>query len=182
MSRKNFSLHRAGNWQRFVPTLCGAVLASCASCGLANASFINEYAPNNWTLTNTDADGFASVQSGGLNLVLTGGNTGSGVPGLTDFTIAAPAAGTVAFSFDYSSLDFPTFDFAGYLLGNTFVQLADSDGMSGNVKFAVSAGEQFGFRVGTADNQGEPVSSPSRASARHRRFPSRVQLESPSSC
>jgi hypothetical protein len=109
-----------------------------------------------FTLTNTNADGSVQVSGDGLSVALTGGNNGSGLPGTTDFLTSALADGVVNFAFSYASLDTPTFDFAGYLLGSTFVQLADTDGEFGNATFPVTLGESFGFRVGTVDNEGEP--------------------------
>ena len=120
----------------------------------ARAGMIGAYDPSLWTLTNTSADGFVTVTAAGVDI--TGGNTGTGNPGTTDFQIVAVGTGLVSFSFEYFSLDSPTFDYAGYLLGPNFFPLADSSGISGSQSFAVTLGENFGFRVGTADNQFEP--------------------------
>ncbi len=81
---------------------------------------------------------------------------------MTDWTATAVASGLVTFDYSYFSLDIDPInppsgnDFAGYILGNTFVQLADISGQSGQGSFAVTLGQTFGFRVGTIDNQGEP--------------------------
>ena len=120
----------------------------------ARAGMIGAYDPSLWTLTNTSADGFVTPIATGVEI--TGGNTGSGNPGTTDFQIVAVGTGLVSFSFVYFSLDSPTFDYAGYLLGPNFFPLADSSGISGSQSFAVTLGENFGFRVGTVDNQYEP--------------------------
>lgn len=122
----------------------------------AKASFIGDYAPSQFTLTNVNADGSVTAPAGGLSIILTGGNNGSGLPGTTDYLAAATGAGTVSFQYSYSSFDFPGLDFAGYLVGGAFSQFANTDGQSGAGMFAVSAGQRFGFRVGTADNTGEP--------------------------
>src|SRR5260370_21918156 len=107
-----------------------------------------------WTLTNPSADGFVTPIANGVEI--TGGNTGSGNPGTTDFQILAAGTGLVSFSFVYSSLDLPSLDYAGYLLGPNFSPLADTSGTSGSQSFTVTFGERFGFRVGTVDNQFEP--------------------------
>jgi hypothetical protein len=134
-----------------------AVLAfSVAGVMPLEAGFVGNYQLGNFLLTNVEADGFAVTPDGGVSVVLTGGNTGSGQPGSTDLTIPANAAGIVAFTFLYSSLDLPGFDYAGYILGSTFLQFADSDGQSATVTFPVIAGQIFGFRIGTVDNTGEP--------------------------
>ena len=125
----------------------------------ASAAFLFDFAPaNTFQLVNTNADG--SVIATTDQFLLTGGNTGSGDPGTTDFVATALSSGTVNFNWSYSSLDSPGFDFAGYLLNGNFFFLADTDGESGvnpcaTCSFQVNAGQSFGFRVGTADNQGE---------------------------
>jgi hypothetical protein len=127
----------------------------CAVPPQADAAFVADYAVSNFTFTNINADGSVALLPSGV-LVLTGGNNGSGLFGRTDFTVPAAGAGAVSFNYDYSSLDFPGFDFAAYLLLGSFAQFADSDGMSGAVTFSVNEGDVFGFRVATDDNGGEP--------------------------
>src|SRR5262249_28187490 len=122
----------------------------------AKASFIGTYDLSNFTLTNTNADGSAMTPDSGLTLVLTGPNNGSDLAGTTSLTISAAASGLLQFSYSYSSLDTPEFDFAGYILGATFIQLADTDGQSGSISVPITAGQTFGFRVGSLDNTGEP--------------------------
>lgn len=154
------------------------------SSQLAKADFVGDYALSNFTLTNTNDGEFPSYTNGTetsmLNtdgteiLVLTGGNSGSGIGGVTDFFITAAASGTVDFDWSYSSTDLSSHgvapygcgagfaqscDNAGYLLGGTatsnYVELAsDTNQGSGFVSFTVTAGETFGFSVETADNQG----------------------------
>ena len=136
----------------------------------AKAGFIGYYDLNNFTLTNTctaqgadpcpPPDGFATTFNNGVSAVLFGGNNGSGLSGVTDLVIAAQAAGTVQFDYSYSAFDFPGADYAGYLKGNVFTQLANTTGQASPagqpVSFTVTAGQLFGFRVGTVDNLGEP--------------------------
>jgi hypothetical protein len=114
------------------------------------------YTMNAFGLINNNADGFAISPDGGLSVILTGGNNGSGLTGTTDLVTTANASGIIAFSYMYSSVDMPGFDWAGYLIGNLFTQLADTDGQAGTASFTVSAGDIFGFRVETFDNTQEP--------------------------
>src|SRR5262249_20197159 len=114
------------------------------------------YALNAFALFNNNADGSAISPDGGLSVILTGGNNGSGLTGTTDLVTTANASGVIAFSYMYSSLDTPGFDWAGYLIGNLFTQLADTDGQAGTASFTVSTGDIFGFRVETFDNTQEP--------------------------
>ena len=121
----------------------------------AQAGFLGYYSLANFTLTNTDADGFANAGPGD-SIILTGGNSGSDLPGTTDLTIAAADTGSVSFSYQYGTLDFPGFDLAGFLYNSIFTELANSDGTSGTFIFPVAKGQTFGFRVATIDNTGEP--------------------------
>ena len=123
--------------------------------GSANAAFIGPYDPASFVLTNMNSDGFAEFRPNG-SLVLTGGNNGSGTPGTTNFLVAAAGTGLVTFNFSYSSLDAVLAEVVGYMVGSSFNLLADRDGTSGPVSFAVTAGQTFGFRIATEDNTGEP--------------------------
>jgi len=136
---------------RLLPWVLGVALAPGAL-----GSFIGEYAPERFTLTNVSADGYVTTAGDGASILLTGGNLGSGVQGITDFTIAAAGAGMVWFDYMYSSLDMPGFDSAAYLVGDLVLGFADTDGQSGTISFPVSVGELFGWRVATLDNTGEP--------------------------
>jgi hypothetical protein len=135
----------------------------------AQASFIGVYSLAKFTLTNSDltggtsgTNGFAISPDGGLSVILTGGNSGSGLAGVTDLVISAVASGLVRFEYSYSSLDSPGFDVSGYLLTGNFFPLSDANGVCnaapcpGVVQFAVSVGQSFGFRVETMDNTSEP--------------------------
>jgi hypothetical protein len=107
-------------------------------------------------LTNTSADGSVDVGSDNLSFTLTGGNTGSGLPGSTDFFTVSQTSGLVEFQYSYSSFDLPGFDSAGYRVGNIRTQLSFTDGESGFASLTVSAGQIYGWWVDTADNTGEP--------------------------
>lgn len=144
-----------------------AIAVSLAMAPHAKASFINDYALDMFTLSNTNANGYAITPDSGLSVQLTGGNTGSGLAGTTDLTVTAAASGVIEFDYSFLSLDSKSpvcgagsnlaCDYGGYLLGGVYTQLAnDTNQTSGEVSFNVSAGQTFGFRVGTVDNNGEP--------------------------
>jgi hypothetical protein len=139
------------------PVLTAMLLGGIAFSSSAKAATINP-SLNQFILTNTSADGSVDISNNGLSFVLIGGNTGSGVFGTTDFTSLAQNTGTVEFHYSYASFDTPGFDFAGYLLGNTRVQLAGIDGEAGLGSFSVSSGQSYGWYVNTLDNTGEPGS------------------------
>lgn len=109
-----------------------------------------------FSLVNTNADGTAASPDGGVSVTITGGNNGSGLGGTTDLIATAPSPVTIVFQFLYTSLDSPTFDWAGFVVNDLFTQVADTSGQSGNASFPVLAGDTFGFRVGTEDNTSEP--------------------------
>jgi hypothetical protein len=132
-------------------------------------NFTGSYALNQFTLANiniqplANPDGTASSPDGGLSLLLTGGLSGSGSLGETDFFIGAAATGTVQFDWLFSN-GVPGFISGGYLVGARStsacappcITLSDASG-SGEVSFGVTQGEIFGFFVIT-DNQANPVS------------------------
>ena len=109
-----------------------------------------------FVLTNSNADGTAVSPDGGISVILTGGNNGSGLSGTTDLLAIARGPGPIEFQYTYFSLDAPTFDRAGYLIGDQFTPLADTTGQFGSASFLVIGGDTFGFRVATDDNTGEP--------------------------
>jgi hypothetical protein len=153
-------------WQSLVG-LCGVFTMNLALMAPAQAgSFTGSYDISNWTIIDTTGDGSVITPDLGLSIIITGGNNGSGLPGMTDFVISAPASGLVQFNWSYSSLDL---DFAcgvsftlpcddgGYLLNGAYTELADAANQgSGSASFSVTAGEIFGFQVDTGDNTGEP--------------------------
>lgn len=161
-------------WRRIVWILG----LSIALTPQARAGLIGYYKLDNWALTNTDnglfpsfTNGSAVTTDGGLSVVLTGGGSGSALPGTTDLVIQAIGTGLVQFRYSYFSLDIPTAfnpgcgplsvdpcDLAGYLLNGNFTPLADDVNQQAGTTtaFAVRTGDTFGFRVVTLDNIGEP--------------------------
>lgn len=138
-----------------------ALIVGLAGSSQVSAGIIEDYPLGDFTLINTNADGLGL--SGTSTLILIGPNNGTGLPGTTDLVTTAKTTGTIDFNYSYSTLDIwspgdpdAPFDYAGYLIGSTFHQLADNDGQSGTASFAVTAGQTFGFRVASIDNSGEP--------------------------
>jgi len=136
---------------------CALALAALASQP-ARADFITPYSLSDFTLTNTNADGTVMTPDGGLSIVFTGGNNGSGEPGFTTLVTTAAASGLVQFQFSYFSFDLPGNDGSGYLVNNVFTPLADTSGTASSspISFNVTAGEIFGFEMTTVDNEFEP--------------------------
>ena len=136
----------------------GVLLLLGAVCAHANG-FIGPYAPGAFTLINSGGltpNGFADFPDFNT-LVLTGSNDGNGeLGGTTDLVTAALGTGIFQFDWTFFTTDDPGYEFAGYLVGTNFTQFSDTNGDSGSVSTLVTAGELFGFRVGTVDNTGGP--------------------------
>ncbi|MDB9413865.1 PEP-CTERM sorting domain-containing protein [Microcystis aeruginosa] len=148
-------------------TTVSLTLAAASSASAATVfGFQDAYDPINWTLTNSNADGFVDTSGAPASISLTGGNNGSDSSGTTDYTTTAAAAGTVTFNWNYSTTDFLVDDFCSNL-PNSFcdpfivlvngvqtIPLNPSGGttQSGTSTFNVLAGDSFGFRIATADN------------------------------
>lgn len=175
---------RRGPWQGLLFTFLGALGIYLALSQSARADFVGNYAVSDFTLTNSaypaSSNGSAVSNNGGLSVVITGGDSGSGLPGSTYWTIEALTSGMVEFDWSYTpsqtglgcGLNFQgPCDDAGYVLGQsgqtlqqdlsepgglTFVDLgSDPNQSSGVTSFAVTAGQIFGFEVDTY-NQGLP--------------------------
>ena len=133
-------------------TTVSLTLAAASGASAATVfGFQDAYDPINWTLTNSNADGFVDTSGAPASISLTGGNNNTGNPGTTNYTTTAAAAGTVTFNWDYSSDDSPVFDGFAYLLNGSFYFLTSSPN-NGTSTFNVLAGDSFGFRVYTDDN------------------------------
>jgi len=135
--------------------LAGATLGLAANPAQALTQFAGYYAPANWTQS---IQGDGSINTGGApaSISLSGADDGSFNSQDTDFTIAAPLAGTVSFDWAYSTNDNAPFDPFGYLLNGAFTQLTDDSGaqnQSGSASFSVLAGDVFGFRQNSFDSR-----------------------------
>jgi hypothetical protein len=155
-------IKRAGRSPDRVSYITMALLISTAFAYSAKANNITPPL-NQFVLSSTNADtsmgdGSVVVSADDLSFILTGGNDGSGIEGITQFTFSALTGGVVQFQYSYSSIDTPGFDSAGYLLGNNQFQLTDTDtaGIVASSSFTVSAGQVYGWWVDTADNTGGP--------------------------
>ncbi len=144
---------------RLLRLLVVCTLFVCAAGNAFANGFIAPYGPANFSLINSGGvapNGYATFPDSNT-LVLTGSNDGNGLlGGTTDLVTAALATGLFQFDWSFSTLDDPTFEYAGYIVGSNFVELADTDGESGHVSTMVLAGETIGFRAGTVDNTGGP--------------------------
>jgi hypothetical protein len=136
--------------------LAGATLGLAANPAQALTQFAGYYAPANWTQS-IQGDGFINTGGAPASISLSGADDGTETNQNTDFTIAAPTAGTVSFDWAFSTDDDEgtEFDPFGYLLNGAFTQLTIDNfslTQSGSVSFSVLAGDVFGFRQNSIDS------------------------------
>jgi hypothetical protein len=148
---------------------CVLAMAGTAQAGTV-VGFSGPFAVANWSFATTD-DGSVNTAGAPASIVLTGGDSGSGISSTTDFTIQVAKDTTISFSWDYVTFDDLAFvDPFGYLLGTgplLFTQLtADDDAntplitQSGTASVFVQAGETFGFRGFSTDSEfGEGITT-----------------------
>ena len=107
------------------------------------------------------ADGTVTYDpfGGGENVNMVGGNNNSGTQGFTIFFVSgAIITQTTTVSFDWEQItadgDLPAFDSFGYLLGNTLFPISPNGASVENGTFSIEvpAGQNFGFFIGTMDN------------------------------
>ncbi len=163
MKERRAFFRGAAKWP-FLKWLWGAVVLTIAAPG-ASAAFIGTFDFTNFTLLESSfADG-CWTPVGTQMLMLTGPSDGSGMPGNTDFIMTMQEPGPIAFNFSFRTKDDPTWEYAGYILTDSysidclacFHPLADTDGDSGSVIVPnISQGDVFGFRAGSLDNSGYP--------------------------
>lgn len=133
------------------------VLGATLVSGNAFAAFDTDYDVSNWT--QTAGTGSIDISSAPLDVSLTSGNDGSGNLSSTIFSIAITATGTLSFDWNYATTEANSFwDPFGYELNGTVTRLTTNgvgagSNQSGSVSIAVNAGDIFGFRQTTRDNQ-----------------------------
>jgi hypothetical protein len=141
----------------FALTVASGVVAFTTAVPAASAAFIGSYAPSNWNLTNTSADGSVDTSTAPSFITLTGGDNGTGAAGTTDYSIPIANTGTLSFNWSYSTTDEVSInDLAYYLLNGIPFQLSDTNVItqSGVVSIPVKVNDVFAFRVETIDNTG----------------------------
>jgi hypothetical protein len=136
------------------------LLTSAVPSDAAIIDFSGIFAPGNWTVDPGVGDGSATFSGGPpeTTLDLVGSDTGSGsqIVTLVEITIPAGPSWFLSFSWDFSTLDFPSFDPAGYSVNGSQFQLSDDFGLSlqsGSVSgIQVNPGDTFAFYVDSEDD------------------------------
>ncbi len=142
-------LRPASHW--FLLILSGYFMAMPAEAG-----FIGPYSLSEWSLVNVNGKGSVTTPDGGMSIVLSGPNNGSGLGGSTEVISPATGPALVQFDWSYSTLDDPGFELAGYFVGAQFFELSSTDGDFGIGSISATAGQDFGFAIVTVDNTGAP--------------------------
>ena len=139
---------------------CVLMLIGLVACGAqaTHAAVINDFtgafAVGNWTTTKpTGSDGFVTL-NGPTSVTVASGN--NAIEGNTDFSITMPFAGTVTFTWSFSTADDPIEDpfFVGS--ASSFTKLSDDFGpfiQTGTKSVSLGAGELFTFRAYTSDGK-----------------------------
>lgn len=140
-------------------------LIALAALGLitsAHADFSGQYAPAQWTATNTaDGNGFATPALDGSSLSLTSSDFADGIPraaSLLDYSILVTQDTTFSFAWRYvTEDDSSSKDTFGYAIEGLGVQLsadntgAYDDAQTGFATILVHAGQTFSFRMTSVD-------------------------------
>jgi len=153
----SFSATKSSNLASFLaPIALGSALMGLTanSAQAANPGFAGTYAPPNWTQLIVQ-DGSVDTTNAPTSITVIGSDDFSGLQGQTDFTIAAPSAGTVSFDWQFTTGDLKAqYDPFGYLLNGSFFKLTNDSiaNQSGSATFAVLAGDVFGFSQRSTDN------------------------------
>ncbi|AFY93744.1 PEP-CTERM sorting domain-containing protein [Chamaesiphon minutus] len=147
---------------KFSTSLTYAAVASTISLGAFGVTpahavgFSGAYDPANFTLSNTiGSTGSVDTASAPGSITLFGSDSGSSVPGSTDYTIAAAASGTFSFNWAYDTIDEPEFDPFSVLINGVATQLSDNTGtpfQSSLFSTSVNLGDTIGWRINTTDN------------------------------
>lgn len=120
--------------------------------------FSGAYDPTNWTTSfGGGGDGSVDTTSAPSSIEITGPNNGQ-ANSYVDYTITAPAAGVVTFSWMYNTIDDPGHDSFGYLVDGNYTLLTDDafSYFTDTTNFNVSAGAEFGFRIFSVDGSFDP--------------------------
>jgi hypothetical protein len=143
------------------PTICAGnnvVISSALSIAPISTTtvsgFSGSFSPGNWSIANT-VGGSVNTSGAPSSITIVSGN--SSIAGATDYTITAPANGTISFNWSYTTIDGPQYDYPMYTVnGSSYFTLPGystigSVTQSGSFSMAVTAGAVFGLRMYTVD-------------------------------
>ena len=125
----------------------------------SQTNFTGAFDVANWTMSNSNTDGFVNT-SGAPNIIqLTSGSMGNIGEGNTDFTIFCPTATTISFNWSYNTsdmhaqFDYPRVSINGVITIFTGFDYLDGEHFQqGSTTVNVPAGNFFGLNMHTTDN------------------------------
>ena len=145
-----------------------SILALSAPARAITFGFTGDYAPSNWNLTNSNADGLVDTSNAPNSITLTGGNNGSDSFGITTYSITNtnPLPVNISFNWGYGTNDDVTLSDCGsipgnfcdpfqiVLNGNATTLISDAGSLQfGTYTTLIPNGNTFGFSIATADNR-----------------------------
>lgn len=130
---------------------------SAAPASAATIGFTGPFDVSNWSIVNTNSDGWVDTSGAPNSVVIVGGDNWSFGAGDTDFSIVNPYPYKIAVTFDwsYTTPDGPIWDPFRVGVDGLFTDVTDNFGgpaQVGSTKFGVSPGQVFTLRIHTLDN------------------------------
>ncbi|MFY8186473.1 MAG: T9SS type A sorting domain-containing protein, partial [Flavobacterium sp.] len=118
--------------------------------------FVGDFASNNWTQTSNNSNG--SIVFSDTNSVMISSNGAGSGSGFNQAVIAMPSNATISFDWSYTTSDGAQWDYPQlFLNGNLSLfngySTGGSPSQSGTQTIALEAGQLFGFRMISTDNQ-----------------------------
>ncbi len=126
-----------------------------------NAQFSGAFAPASWGTVAANSNGLTYTVGAPASVSMSSSDGLIGA-GTNDFTITMPASGVISFSWSYSTVDGPSWDYPMVLVNGVASMLngynigggATQTGTHGGI--CINAGQVFGFRMYSVDNAAGP--------------------------
>ena len=135
-----------------------------AAGAVLHAQFSGSFAPANWGTVAVNSNGITNSGNAPTSIYMVSGDGGSGA-GTNDYTITVPQTGIITFSWNYTTVDGPSWDYPMYLLNGTPYMLTGYSTTGSSTQngsqacISVTVGQVFGFRMYTVDNFGGPATT-----------------------
>ncbi|MFM5888029.1 MAG: hypothetical protein ACKOQS_07030 [Dolichospermum sp.] len=139
----------------------GGVVASLESILALSAparaiiGFTGDYAPSNWNLTNSNANGSVNTSNAPNSITLTGSNNQSGGFGITTYSITntKPVPVNISFNWLYSTHNNSNiWDWFAVNQNGSYTTIAISNNAGGTYTTLIPNGNTFGFSIATSSN------------------------------
>jgi hypothetical protein len=133
------------------------ITAIATTSPISSNGFQGVYAPSNWALVNSNANGYVNTTNAPTSITLTGGNNNSFSPGNTSYSFTFATNTTISFNWNYITSDIAFLDNPKIIVNGvaTFMQgfsNVGSNNQSGTMIVNVLAGQTFAFNMYSFDN------------------------------